>query len=257
MDFGQLAWYLLLVVAGFIAVVVNTIAGGGSFLTLPTLMLFGLDPKSANATNRVAVLFSSGAAVSTFHRHGHLDRGLANRLTIPTLLGVPFGTTLAVYLPSGIFEPVFGAIFLCMAAVLIANPKRIAQSSIAKQAPRKHITGVFFAIGLYVGFIQAGMGILILLAMSLLQGGDLVASNAVKNWIAFAVTLAATVLFAFYGLIHWIPGLVMAVGNVAGGVVGAKLAIKKGNRLIFAFLITVMVATGLKLIITSLYRWLS
>jgi len=74
------------------------------------------------------------------------------------------------------------------------------------------------------------MGILVLLAMSLLHSGDLVASNAVKNWIGFIVTLTATVMFAFYGLIQWLPRLVMAVGNVLGGIAGAKLAIKKGNR---------------------------
>ncbi|MCS7468061.1 sulfite exporter TauE/SafE family protein [Stieleria sp. ICT_E10.1] len=243
-------------VAGFLAGVVNTIAGGGSFMTLPALMLFGLDPKMANGTNRVAVLFSSGAAVATFHKHGHLDHKLANRLTLPTLLGVPVGAWLAVYLPPDAFEPVFGAIFLVMAVVLMLNPKRIAAANVGSVSSKRWIKPVFFAIGIYVGFIQAGMGILILLAMSLTNSGDLVASNAIKNWIGFLVTLAATIMFAIYGLIDWLPGLVMAVGNVIGGVVGAKLAIKKGNRLIFAFLIVVMIATGLKLIVTSIFQWL-
>ena len=252
---NDIVWYLILIVAGFIAGVVNTIAGGGSFLTLPALMLFGLDPKLANGTNRVAVLFSSGAAVATFHKHGHLNRKLANRLTLPTILGVPVGALLAIYLPSGAFEPVFGVIFLCMAVLLISNPKRIAQANAESDEASRWIRPIFFGIGIYVGFIQAGMGILVLLAMSLLSGSDLVASNAVKNWIAFIVTLAATVMFAFHGLIEWLPGLVMAAGNLLGGIVGAKLAIKKGNRLIFGFLIVVMVATGLKLIATSLYQW--
>ncbi|WP_145391794.1 sulfite exporter TauE/SafE family protein [Stieleria neptunia] len=245
-----------MIVAGFLAGVVNTIAGGGSFMTLPALMLFGLDPKIANGTNRVAVLFSSGAAVATFHKHGHLDHKLANRLTLPTMLGVPVGAWLAVYLPPDAFEPVFGAIFLVMAVVLMLNPKRIAAANVGSVNSRRWIKPVFFAIGIYVGFIQAGMGILVLLAMSLTNSGDLVASNAVKNWIGFLVTLAATVMFAIYGLIDWLPGLVMAVGNVTGGVVGAKLAIRKGNRLIFGFLIVVMIATGLKLIVTSIFQWL-
>ena len=98
------AWYAVLVVAGFVAGVVNTIAGGGSFLTLPALMLFGLDPKVANGTNRVAVLFSSASAVATFNRHGHLNRSLAIKLTVPTLLGVPVGALLAIFLPSNTFE---------------------------------------------------------------------------------------------------------------------------------------------------------
>jgi uncharacterized membrane protein YfcA len=111
---------------------------------------------------------------------------------------------------------------------------------------------IFFGIGVYVGFIQAGMGILLLLAMSLLKTGDLVASNAVKNLIGFLVTLMATLMFVFYGMVHWLPGLTMAIGNVAGGIVGARMAIAKGNRLIFAFLVIVMVATGAKLVVSAL-----
>lgn len=249
--------YLMLVVAGFLAGIINTIAGGGSFLTLPALMIFGLDPKTANASNRVAVLFSSGAAARTFSKHGHLDRDLARRLSVPTLLGVPVGALMAIYLPTDSFELIFGLIFLVMAGLLISNPKRIAEMTKVTKESRGKIFASFFAIGIYVGFIQAGMGILVLLAMSLLNSGDLVASNGVKNWIAFLVTSVAVVCFAIYGLIDWVPGLVMACGNLCGGVVGAKLAIKKGNRLIFAFLVTVMIATGVKLLGASVYGWIA
>lgn len=118
--------YLLLMVAGFVAGIVNTIAGGGSFLTLPALMyIIGLDPKLANGTNRVAILFSSAVASATFHKHGHLDRAMAFRLTIPTLVGVPVCALLAIYLPPTAFEPVFGVIFLLMAILLLLNPKRL------------------------------------------------------------------------------------------------------------------------------------
>lgn len=254
---NDVIWYLILVAAGFVAGVVNTIAGGGSFLTLPALMMFGLDPKVANATNRVAVLFSSGSAVATFHKHGHLNQKLANQLTWPTMLGVPVGALLAIYLPADAFEPLFGSIFLAMAVLLIMNPKRVTEATHHTSKATGKVLVVFFAIGIYVGFIQAGMGILVLIAMSLLNTGDLVASNAIKNWIAFLVTLTATFVFAFYGLIQWLPGLVMAIGNLAGGVVGARLAIRKGNRLIFFVLITVMVATGIKLVGSSLMRWFS
>lgn len=247
----------MLVLAGFLAGIVNTIAGGGSFLTLPALMLFGLDPKVANGTNRIAVLFSSGAAAATFSKHGHLDRDLAKRLTLPTLLGVPVGAMFAVYLPTNAFEPVFGLIFLVMSILLLRDPKRIIEERAPSEESGRWIRPLFFGIGIYVGFIQAGMGILVLLAMSFMHSGDLVQSNAVKNWIAFLVTLAAVVLFAFHGLIEWVPGICMAAGNLVGGVVGAKLAIKKGNRLIFRFLIVVMIATGVKLIGTSVYQWLN
>lgn len=243
-------WYLLLIPAGFIAGIVNTIAGGGSFLTLPALMFIcHLDPKMANGTNRLAILFSSASASLTFNKHGHLDKKLAMRLAIPTLVGVPIGALLAIYMPAQAFEPIFGAIFLFMAIVLIADPNRLtATMDPGKESPRV-IFAVFMAIGVYVGFIQAGMGMLLLLGMGLLHTGDLLGSNAIKNLIGFLVTLSATAVFAVCGYIEWVPGLITASGNVLGGLVGARLAIRKGNRLIFWFLVVVMLVTGIKLLL--------
>lgn len=251
-------WYLLLIPAGFLAGVVNTIAGGGSFLTLPALMfLCGLDPKIANGTNRVAILLSSASASATFHQHGHIDRRLVLRLSLPTLLGVPVGSLLAIYLPPGAFRPVFGVIFLAMAALLALKPRLLLDKD--RRPPRSRMAemAVFFAIGVYIGFIQAGMGILLLLGMSLFHAQDLVGANAVKNVIGLLVTLAALVMFAAFGQIAWIPGLMMAVGNLLGGFAGARLAIKRGSRLIFAFLIVVMVATGADLVWPSVKPLLS
>ncbi|MDB4654094.1 sulfite exporter TauE/SafE family protein [bacterium] len=244
-DFG---WYLLLVGAGFTAGVVNSIAGGGSFLTLPALMLFGLDPKLANGTNRLAVLFSSASAVATFQRHGHLDKSMVLRVGVPTLLGVPVGSLLAVHLSTDAFRGVFGILFLVMAGVILLDPKRLTGEQLGTETSFWKLSPVFVIIGIYVGFMQAGMGILLLVAMSWLQSGDLIASNAVKNSVGFIVTLAATLVFIAYGLVAWVPGLVMAFGNVIGGVVGARLAIKKGNRLVFSFLVVVMVCTGVKML---------
>jgi uncharacterized membrane protein YfcA len=242
-------WYLLLIPAGFAAGVVNTIAGGGSFLTLPALIfLCGLDPKIANGTNRVAILLSSASASATFHQSGHIDARLVFRLSLPTLLGVPAGALLAIYLPADAFEPAFGAIFLAMAALLVAKPRLLLRTErTPPKAPAAEFA-LFFAIGVYIGFIQAGMGILLLLAMGLFHARDLVGANAVKNVIGLLVTVAALAIFAVYGQIEWIAGLTMAIGNLFGGFAGAKLAIKKGSRLVFATLIVVMIATGVKLL---------
>jgi uncharacterized membrane protein YfcA len=243
------AWYLLLIPAGFLAGVVNTIAGGGSFLTLPALMfLCGLDTKISNGTNRVAILFSTVSASAAFHKHGHIDPKLAIRLALPTLFGVPVGALLAIRLPVDSFEPVFGMLFIAMAVLLLCKPKLLTET---KPGPPKSVVGevvLFFGIGVYVGFLQAGMGILLLLGISLFHSRDLVGANAVKNVIGFVLTLVALSVFVFYGQVQWIPGLIMSVGNLLGGYVGAKLAIKKGHRLIFMFLVVVMLATGVKLL---------
>jgi len=243
------AWYLLLIPAGFIAGVVNTIAGGGSFLTLPALMyLCDLDPQMANGTNRVAILFSTVTASFTFHKHGHIDPKLVSRITLPTLLGVPFGALLAVRLSPDAFESVFGVIFLAMAVLLTFKPKLLTDT---ERTPPDTLLGelvLFFGIGIYVGFIQAGMGILLLLGISLFHARELIGANAVKNVIGFILTAVALSVFIYHGKVQWMPGLVMAIGNLIGGTVGAKLAIKKGQNLIFAFLILVMIATGAKLL---------
>lgn len=248
MELVDIGWYLLLGIAGLAAGIVNSIAGGGSFLTLPALMLFGLDPRLANGTNRLAVLFSSASAVATFQKHGHLNKGMVLRVGIPTLLGVPIGALLAVHLSADAFRGVFGLLFLAMAVLILLDPKRLTGEKLEKEVSLRKLTPVFVIIGIYVGFMQAGMGILLLVAMSWLQSGDLIASNAVKNSVGFVVTLAATAVFMGYGLIAWTPGLVMASGNIVGGVVGARLAIKKGNRLVFGFLVFVMVCTGVKML---------
>lgn len=247
----EIALYACLVIAGFLAGIVNTMAGGGSFLTLPALLLFGLEPQAANATNRIAILCSTASAVATFRKHGHLNARATIRLATPTLLGVPVGALVAVRLPPDAFERLFGVMFLAMAVLLLANPKRFLDSSQQKTYPAFWQYPIFFAIGIYVGFIQAGMGILLLIAMSYFTRSELVASNAIKNSIGFVVTFAAASVFVFYNLVEWLPGLVMAAGNVIGGIVGAKLAIKKGNRLVFAFLVVVMVVTGLKLVLSG------
>ena len=248
-DFG---WYVLLIIAGFAAGMVNAIAGGGSFLTLPALMLFGLDPKLANGTNRLAVLFSSASAVATFKKHGHLDKRLAFRVGVPTLIGVPLGSLLAVHLSADAFGGVFGVLFLVMAGIILWDPKRLTGEKTGKEISMWKLSPVFVLIGFYVGFMQAGMGILLLVAMSWLNSGDLISSNAVKNGVGFVVTLAATIVFIASGMVAWLPGLLMAVGNVIGGVVGARLALEKGNRLVLGFLVFVMVATGIKMLVSSL-----
>ncbi len=245
--------YPTLIAAGFIAGIVNAIAGGGSFLTLPALMfLGGLDAKIANATNRVAVLLSSGSSTAVFHRHGHLDWSAAVRIAVPTLGGVPFGVALVWYLPKDVFQMVFGALFLVMAVFLALRPKALLNPEKPMLHSRLAETLVFGALGVYMGFLQAGMGVLLLVAMAVFHARELVGANAIKAFIAFAATIFALVGFIWLGQVRWVPGLVMAIGNFAGGLVGARLAIHKGQKFIFVFLILVMIATGIKLVVNTL-----
>ena len=241
--------YLALLIAGLLAGVINTVAGGGSFLTLPALIwLGGLDPKLANGTNRVAVLLSSVSATATFHRHGRFDRRLAWRLALPSLAGVPVGCLLAIYLPAVAFERILGVLFLLMVPLCLAKPnlllgaeRRPVRSPVAEAL-------AFFVIGVHVGFVHAGMGLLLLLGLSWFHARELVGATAVKNALGFALTLLAMLFFVGHGQVRWGPGLVMAAGNFAGGYLGAHMALRRGERFILAMVVLVMVVTGVKLI---------
>lgn len=248
MDYVLAGKLAMLLVAGFVAGIVNTIAGGGSFLTLPALMFFGMDGTIANATNRVAVLLQSGTATGIFHKHGKVDVRSFARILPANILGAIVGTLIASYLPEDVFRVIFAIIFIGMAVVLIAKRKLMlaAEREPIRATWLTHL--VFFGIGFYGGFIQAGVGLLILLGMSLCMGKELVQSNGAKVALAFLFTVPALAIFAWRGQVLWVPGLVLAVGNVAGAVVGAKLAIAKGNKLIFGFVVVVMLATAVKLL---------
>jgi uncharacterized membrane protein YfcA len=245
--------YPALAVAGLIAGVVNTIAGGGSFLTLPVFIYVGgLDPKIANGTNRVAVLPATIASSRVFHQHGLLDLTALKRILAPILVGVPLGAAAAIWLPQDAFLGVFGALFIAMAVFLCFNPKTLMNKERTPMSSRWGESIYFFGLGVYVGFLQAGYGLLMLVGLSVFHATDLVRANAVKNFVGAIVTIVALAAFVLAGQVLWLPGLTMAAGNWCGGLLGAKLAIKKGQRLIFVFLILVMLATGIKMLIDAI-----
>ncbi len=242
--------YALLPVAGFVAGVVNTIAGGGSFLVLPCLMLLGMPEQVANGTNRVAILLQSVYSVRAYHRHRPIDRSAVLRLLWPSLPGLAIGFVLATVLAPDVFRSVVGVIFLMFVAFMLMQPRLLLDKrERAPEWPRGVEMGAFFAIGMYAGFLQAGVGLLLLVALSALQGRELVDANGVKLAVIAIWIVPSVIWFALAGQVEWLPGLLVGVGNFFGARVGARWAVKKGNRLIFAVLVLVMVATGVSLLL--------
>ena len=240
----------VLVIAGFVAGLVNTIAGGGSFLTIPALLLAGLDVGDANGTNRVAIVLQTATATGVYHRRGALDLSSMNRILPPMLVGAVVGAGLAAQLSDTWLRGAFGVLFLAMVIVVAARPDMVAEpGGQARPWPVRWL--VFCLIGAYGGFIQAGVGVLFLIGTSACLGLGLVAANGVKNAVVFVFTLAALGVFAYRGQVQWGWGLLLGVGNVAGGYIGAKLAIDKGQRLIRGFVLAVMVLTGARLLWTA------
>lgn len=218
----------LLVLAGFIAGFINTIAGGGSMLTLPALMLMGMPADIANATNRVGVFLQSLAGARGFHSKGKLEPATIIPTLIPTLVGSLFGALLASYMPVTWLKPVLLATMLGMALLMLFAPSVVAPppgtpTFTMKQRPIAWI-GLFIA-GVYGGFIQAGVGFIIIAALA---GGlryDLVRTNALKMAVTGALTGVALLVFVIRDQVLWIPGLMMAAGTVVGATLSVQFAI--------------------------------
>jgi len=218
----------LLVTAGFLAGFINTIAGGGSMLTLPALMIFGMPADIANGTNRVGILLQSFAGARGFHKKGKLTPSTIIPTLVPTLIGAFFGSLLASYLPVSWLKPALLGTMLAMAVLMLIKPSVVAPPEgtpayTLKERPMAAI-GLFIA-GFYGGFIQAGVGFIIIAAVA---GGlryDLVRTNALKMAITAALTIIALAVFVARGQVLWIPGLTLAIGMVAGAMASVQFAI--------------------------------
>jgi uncharacterized membrane protein YfcA len=245
---------LLLVLAGLgvIAGWINTLAGGGSNLTLPMLMVLGLPPDVANATNRVGVVLQGAVAVKGFHKHGKLDTGNVGAILLPTLIGGALGAITAALLPNVTLKPLLLGTILTMTVVILVRPGFIAPPEgtpvIAPNESRSAWLGLFIA-GVYGGFVQAGVGFILLAALA---GGlryDLVRANALKMVCTLAFTSVALVIFISFGQVRWIPGLVLAVGTMIGSHLSVKFAINAKQSTIKWFLFAMtLVACGAALI---------
>lgn len=243
--------YPLLPLAGFVAGVVNTIAGGGSFLVLPLLVLLGMPDQVANGTNRIAIALQSLYSVRAYHERRPIDPNAVLPLLLPSLPGLVLGFILATVLSPAAFRNAVGVLFLAFVAFMLAQPRLLLDKrEHPLRLPRWVEWGVMFLIGMYAGFLQAGVGLLLLVALSALHGRELVDSNGLKLALIAVWIVPTMIWFAATGQVEWVPGLLVGVGNFLGAKVGASWAVKKGNNLIFTFLVVVMVATGVSMLFT-------
>lgn len=241
--FGRIVIILL---AGFVSGVINTLAGGGSFISLAALDLTGLGSIMANGTNRLGVLAQDMVAVAGFRSKGFFNVRASLHFAIPALFGALLGANIVVRMPEVVFQRVLGATMLVMLVILIVNPKKWLNGRTVKMNAWRRLLsyGVFFFIGIYGGAIQAGIGILMILALVLTAGVDLVKANMHKVLIGSLYTVFALATFALRGQVHWGLGLTLAVGNAVGAWFSSRLAAEKGQSV-------VRVVLGIALVILS------
>lgn len=223
-------WHVpVLAAGGFLCGIINALAGGGSFVTLPLLMMIGLPPQIANATNRVAITLQCLAGTATYHKHKVLLWGHLARIAIPTVMGSVLGAYLSVEVDETIFRRIAAVLFVFMIATVFINPKKWAKKDSIGEIKAIYLP-LYFLMGIYGGFLQAGLGTLLISSFVIIGGYDVVRGNALKFALAFTFTLGALLVFTGMGQVQWIPGLSLAIGTITGGIVGAKIVIKDGAR---------------------------
>lgn len=235
-----------LIAGGVVAGTVNTLAGAGSMVNLPLLSAQGLPHTIANATNRVAVLVQGIFALIRYQRSKMVPWALCRPLLIPTLFGSALGSWVATVVSDKWFRPIVGVELLVLGAMLVFKPKIwLEPSPQALDDAKWKRLAIFFFIGAYGGFLQIGVGFFMIAALVRRYGVDLVRANAAKMLLTLVATLVALAIFISAGMVSWVPGALLAIGNGIGGWIGAHLAVVKGAKWIrWTLVFTVLIASA-------------
>ena len=233
---------LFLIIVGFLAGIINTLAGGGSLFTLPVLIFLGLPPTVANGTNRVAIIIQS-----LFGTLGYKSKGISSfpfniYLAISSSIGALIGAYIAIDFNEILFNKVL-AIIMVFVGMLILFRKKNIELNLTERLEGKYLFWTiigFFFIGIYGGFINAGIGIVIMLILNRYNNMTLVKTNATKVSIVLIYSLFAIIIFANNDTINWEYGALLAFGTIFGAWFASRWSVKKGDRVIrLALLISV------------------
>jgi len=249
-EMDYISWhYPLLILVGFIAGFINTMAGGGSLLTLPLLIFLGLPSAVANGTNRIAIFMSAFSATAGFKSKGISNYPFNFYLGFSGLIGALIGAQIAVDIKGELFNKILAVIMIVVVLLIVFKPK-IDSINILERLTGKHLyisMVAFFFIGIYGGFINAGIGFVIMLFLHYYNKLNLVKVNATKVVIVLIYTTGAIITFALAGKINWIYGIFLASGNFLGGWISSRWSVKKGEKAIKAFLVVMVLLMSIKL----------
>ena len=241
-----IAEIILLIVAGVMVGFINTLAGGGSIISLSLLMMLGLPASIANGTNRVAITIQTLTATTSFRQQKVLDLKKAIHMAIPATFGSILGAWFAVDINEEVFEKAIGVVMLIMLIFIFYNPKKYiyGRENIIEKPVTWRTYVIFFAIGLYGGFLHMGVGYFLLTAIVIGAGYDLVKANAIKVFVVFAYVPFSLLVFIIYDQVDWLYGLVLAIGNVAGALIASRLAVSKGVDFVKWVIVVVILLTS-------------
>ncbi|MDO7786921.1 sulfite exporter TauE/SafE family protein [Desulforamulus aquiferis] len=242
---------IIILVAGIVAGFVNTVGGGGSLISLPVLIFMGLPSAVANGTNRIALMVQSLVAIGYFRQKGFFYPKLSIYLGIPAVLGSIVGAKFAISLTDDMFNKILAVVMLVVMVLIIWRPEKKfikteqEDAEVLSKSRMLIACLVFFGVGFYGGFIQAGVGFIIIAALTLITGMSLVKINSLKVFVTAIYILASLLVFVFSGKVDWVLGIALAVGNAIGAYYGSMFTVSKGDKWIRVFLVvTVIIMSG-------------
>lgn len=244
--------YILIILAGIVAGFINTLAGGGSVISLSLLLILGLPATIANGTNRVSVFFQTLSSVFAFWRKGMFTTRKVWWLVIPAAIGSVSGAWAATGIDSHTLEIAMVVIMAFMLVFIFAKPSLWLKEN-TKMLERKvrwWQVLIFFLTGWYAGFIQVGVGYFLLMALVLGVGFELVKANAVKNLIVLFSAAVSLAIFILSDQVHYLYGLLLSAGSIAGAYIASIMAVKQGGKfvrwvIVASVILAVLKVTGL------------
>ena len=255
---SEILLYTVAIVGGFLAGVINTLAGNGSAITLSILTeLMGLPGNMANGTNRVGIMAQGISSTYAFYKNGKLKLDRSKDIIILIFIGAVAGVIVATQVSNEQFKTVFKFLMLVMFFVILIKPSRwFKETDLSYKLPRILSIPLFLALGFYGGFIQMGMGIFFLAVMVLVARYNIIDANAVKIFVVFLYTIVVLAIFQWKGLVHWQYGAIIAVGQLTGGYLTATFASRYENAQKWAYILLVTIVVVVLLKLFGVFDWI-
>jgi len=239
-----------LIVSGVFVGFINTLAGGGTIISLTVFLILGLPIDVANGTNRIAVILQNMTSTQAFHQKKVMSWRKGLILAIPAVFGSVIGAQLAVDIDRETFEKAIAIVMLLMIFFMFYKPSQLVygRADLLNRKINWKILLVFFLIGIYGGMFQVGVGYFLLGALVFGVGFYLVKANAVKVLIVLVYTIFALAVFVFNDAVNWKFGLIHAIGNVIGAYVASHIAVQKGAAFVKWVIVVVILLTSAQLL---------
>ncbi|MDY6387075.1 MAG: sulfite exporter TauE/SafE family protein [Fibrobacter sp.] len=255
LDAAHIALYAAYFVLGAVVSLINSIAGGGSTLSLPIMIFLGLPATVANGTNRIGLIIGNFSSALNLARHGYLNLKLFFQLLIPTFLGALLGACFLVRIGDKLFQAIL-AVVICLVVVMSNLNKNILGKPPENPPEKLTFKGAlgFFVIAVYGCIVQVGVGFVQIFGLTRYTGLAPVQINALKNALTNVFLLVSTFALGMTGKINWPIAIIMAGGAWVGGYFGSFLQRKKGNKFIQRFISICSIGMAIALVVDLIVK---